>query len=220
VDGETRAFDFPLPPAPEDEVVRGRLWSLIDWSLWGAGMADVFREPVADVMVMSVPVEVREHAELIMEDFLHRREITKTGVDVYKELRDRAEKAEAELAEAELAETKQVLAEEIAAFAQERDETRRVDVLELIRERDALLADAAARKQRALAIDVNSAEAVAAQFDEYEAHLAVAQAAIERVRRMAQVWVDMRPDYPTASDAGHGIAYAGQQILAALDTPC
>lgn len=46
-----------------------------------------------------------------------------------------------------------------------------------------------------------------------------AEAAIERVRRMAQVWVDIRPTYPTASDAGHGIAFAGQQILNTLISP-
>jgi len=44
-------------------------------------------------------------------------------------------------------------------------------------------------------------------------------AAIERVRRMAQVWVDIRPDYPTATREGHAAAWCGEQILAALDTP-
>lgn len=45
------------------------------------------------------------------------------------------------------------------------------------------------------------------------------EAAIERARQMAQVWVDIRPTSPTASDAGHGVAYAGQQILDALAAP-
>jgi hypothetical protein len=45
------------------------------------------------------------------------------------------------------------------------------------------------------------------------------KAAVERARRMAQVWVDIRPTYPTASDAGHGISYAGQQILGILAIP-
>jgi hypothetical protein len=73
-------------------------------------------------------------------------------------------------------------------------------------------------KQRA-----TQAESVAAEWQAAcEAHQADGEAltaAIERVRRMAQVWVDIRPTYPTATCEGHGIAYAGQQILAALDAP-
>jgi len=54
-----------------------------------------------------------------------------------------------------------------------------------------------------------------------EAHAEIDQlkATIARVRRMAQVWIDMRPDYPTATREGHGIAYAGEQIVAVLDQP-
>jgi hypothetical protein len=45
------------------------------------------------------------------------------------------------------------------------------------------------------------------------------KATIERIRRTAQVWIDIRPTKPTADNGGHVLAYAGQQILAALDTP-
>jgi hypothetical protein len=77
--------------------VGGELWSLLDWSFWGAGMADVFREPLADVMLAAIPVNVRVHAEAIMADFIKRRGIDKTGVTVYQEQR-----AEVELLRTEL----------------------------------------------------------------------------------------------------------------------
>lgn len=70
------------------ECSRGALWSLLDWSLWGAGMADVFREPLANTMLAAVPNNVCRHAEAIMADFKQRRGITRTGVDVYHEQRD------------------------------------------------------------------------------------------------------------------------------------
>lgn len=58
------------------ECSRGALWSLLDWSLWGAGMADVFREPLANTMLAAVPNNVCRHAEAIMADFKQRRGIT------------------------------------------------------------------------------------------------------------------------------------------------
>jgi hypothetical protein len=71
--------------------------------------------------------------------------------------------------------------------------------------------------------DQHIAEATAAVFAPELTELATraetAEAAIDRVRRMAQVWIDIRPTYPTATREGHGIAYAGQQIIAALDAP-
>ena len=42
------------------------------------------------------------------------------------------------------------------------------------------------------------------------------QAAIDRARRRAQVWIDIRPTFP--SPEGGALAHAGEQVLAALDT--
>lgn len=44
-------------------------------------------------------------------------------------------------------------------------------------------------------------------------------AAVQRVRRMAQVWIDIRPAHPTATTDAHTLAWAGEQIAAALDQP-
>ncbi|KAB8186940.1 hypothetical protein FH608_046480 [Nonomuraea phyllanthi] len=93
---ELEAFRESAP-----ECAHGELWSLLDWSLWGAGMADVFREPLADTMLAAVPDNVRQHAEAIMADFKKRREITKTGVTVYQEQRDEVARLKARLDAAE-----------------------------------------------------------------------------------------------------------------------
>jgi hypothetical protein len=76
----------------------GPLWSLLDWSFWSAGMADVFREPLANVMLAAVPDDVRAHAEAIMADFIERRKIDKTGVTIYQEQRAEVERLRGELA--------------------------------------------------------------------------------------------------------------------------
>ncbi len=49
----------PDPRAPE----RDELWSILDWTLWGNGMDDVFREPIADKMVAALTDE--EHAQAL-----------------------------------------------------------------------------------------------------------------------------------------------------------
>jgi hypothetical protein len=41
---------------------------------------------------------------------------------------------------------------------------------------------------------------------------------VEGMRRMAQVWIDICPQDPTEPREVYAMAYAGQQILAALDT--
>lgn len=66
----------------------GPLWSLLDWSFWGAGMADTIREPLADVMLAAVPDNVRAQAEAIMAEFIRVRKIEKTGVTIYQEQYD------------------------------------------------------------------------------------------------------------------------------------
>jgi len=46
-----------------------------------------------------------------------------------------------------------------------------------------------------------------------------AEAAVQRVRRMAQVWIDIQPTHQTLTNEAHAIAYAGEQVIAALDQP-
>lgn len=88
-------------PATEPARPHGKLWQLLDWSFWGAGMGDVFRMPLADTMLAAVPVETIEQAEEIMAEFIERRKIEKTGVTVYQEQRDELEQLRARVAELE-----------------------------------------------------------------------------------------------------------------------
>jgi hypothetical protein len=91
-----------LGPLPESqESGHGPLWSLLDWSFWGAGMGDIFREALADRMVAAIPAQGVEHAEAIMAEFIRRRQIEKTGVTVYQEQRDELERLRARVAELE-----------------------------------------------------------------------------------------------------------------------
>ncbi|WP_030917490.1 hypothetical protein [Streptomyces sp. NRRL B-24720] len=88
----------PLSKGP-DPVKRGPLWSLLDWSFWGAGMGDTFREPLADAMLATVPAETIAQAEQVMAEFIERRKIEKTGVTVWQEQRDELAKLKAQVAE-------------------------------------------------------------------------------------------------------------------------
>lgn len=78
-------------PLETERPAHGKLWSLLDWSFWGAGMGDVFRMPLADAMLAAVPAETIAQAEQIMAEFIERRQIEKTGVTVYQEQRDELE---------------------------------------------------------------------------------------------------------------------------------
>lgn len=52
----------------EDKPVeQGELWSLIDWTLWGSGMGDVFRESLADSFIRSLTSEQIRQAEELMQ---------------------------------------------------------------------------------------------------------------------------------------------------------
>lgn len=93
-----RAARQPLEP---EQPAHGKLWQLLEWSFWGAGMGDVFRMPLADAMVAAVPAETVTQAEEIMAEFIERRKIEKTGVTIYQEQRDELEQLRAELAEYE-----------------------------------------------------------------------------------------------------------------------
>ncbi len=89
----------PLPDSQRPE--HGPLWSLLDWSLWGAGMGDLFREALADRMLAAIPKRGRAHAEALMAEFIERRRIEKTGVTVYQEQRNEVERLRARVAELE-----------------------------------------------------------------------------------------------------------------------
>ncbi|WP_282696298.1 hypothetical protein [Streptomyces sp. CC208A] len=50
-------------PRPPVEVEHTELWSLIDWTLWGSGMGDVFREQLADQFIAALTPE--QHAQAL-----------------------------------------------------------------------------------------------------------------------------------------------------------
>ncbi|MFK0179651.1 hypothetical protein ACIQVR_27195 [Streptomyces xanthochromogenes] len=80
---------------------RGPLWSLLDWSFWSAGMADTFREPLADTMLAAVPTETVNQAEGVMAAFIEHRRIQKTGVTKWQEQRDELQQLRVQVAELE-----------------------------------------------------------------------------------------------------------------------
>jgi hypothetical protein len=53
----TAAFERGEPVDHDDE-----LWSILDWSFWGAGMADTFRVPLADTMIKAISAEQHKKA--------------------------------------------------------------------------------------------------------------------------------------------------------------
>jgi hypothetical protein len=60
-------------PEPADEARETELWQVLDWSLWGNGLADVLRFPMADVMVAALTDEQREQAEACIKAWHERR---------------------------------------------------------------------------------------------------------------------------------------------------
>lgn len=48
---------------------RGELWSLLDWTFWGSGMGDLFREALADTMMAAISPEQRAQAESLMQSW-------------------------------------------------------------------------------------------------------------------------------------------------------
>lgn len=72
----------PAGPVRDDE-----LWQHLDWSFWGTGMGDVFREPLADTMVAAITPEERQQANDLITRWREHREFV--GRDTYE-----AQKAE------------------------------------------------------------------------------------------------------------------------------
>lgn len=76
---------------------RGELWSLLDWTFWGSGMGDLFREALADTMLAAITPEQRAQAESLMQSWhdsgrqpLGRRRYEELEAEL-KALRDRKE---------------------------------------------------------------------------------------------------------------------------------
>ena len=89
-------------------VERDDLWSAIDWTLWGSGMGDTFREPLADKMLAALDREERAQALAIMVDWRGRRG-KQASLAAYEDLK--AEQAELRAEVERLAETNRELVE-------------------------------------------------------------------------------------------------------------
>lgn len=74
--------DRDTAPEPAE---RGELWSLLDWTFWGSGMGDVFREPLADTMLAAITPEQRAQAESLMQSW-HDSGRQPLGRRLYEEL--------------------------------------------------------------------------------------------------------------------------------------
>jgi hypothetical protein len=74
----------PAGPTPEPpEPVHDELWKHLDWSFWGTGMGDTFREPLADTMVAAITPEQRQQANDLIDRWREHREFV--GRDKYEE---------------------------------------------------------------------------------------------------------------------------------------
>ncbi|MEU6758018.1 hypothetical protein [Streptomyces sp. NPDC046685] len=60
---EREQQSVPAVMEPEANVEHTKLWSLIDWSLWGSGMGDTFRERLADQFIRAITPE--QHAQAL-----------------------------------------------------------------------------------------------------------------------------------------------------------
>lgn len=80
------ASDDAQPTADEPtQPIRDELWRLLDWSLWGAGMGDVLREPLADAMTAAISDEQRADALRIMRWWTEERGRKPVGRWQYEE---------------------------------------------------------------------------------------------------------------------------------------
>lgn len=70
-----------------DGTKRDELWSVLDWTLWGAGMADTFREPIADKMVAALTDDERAQALRLIQRWRGLRGDPQDRL-LYEQLRD------------------------------------------------------------------------------------------------------------------------------------
>jgi len=91
-DTTTPQADKPASP------VHDELWRHLDWSFWGTGMADEFREPLAEAMLAGITAEQREQANALITRWRDHREFV--GRDKYEAQKAEIEKLRAELEQA------------------------------------------------------------------------------------------------------------------------
>ncbi len=138
-DEELQAFCDAAP-----ERIDTPLWTHLDWSLWGTGLGDTLREPMASAMVAAIPAEVRAHAEMVMAEFLKFRGV-ESPAEANAELR-----AELKMARAQTCSRRDLLvAEEMMRQAQEEAHRLRAELETVASEADAQCREAAARTVRA-----------------------------------------------------------------------
>lgn len=65
---EARRYVAAAPAVEPDE-----LWSCIDWALWGAGLGDTLREPIADAAIRAMTPEQHQQAIDAMARWKERR---------------------------------------------------------------------------------------------------------------------------------------------------
>lgn len=83
---------------PAAEPIHDELWKHLDWSFWGTGMGDEFREPLADTMVAAITPEQRQQANDLIDWWRTQRDFV--GRDKYEEQKAEIERLRAKLAEA------------------------------------------------------------------------------------------------------------------------
>jgi hypothetical protein len=89
----------PAETTPEPaEPVHDELWRHLDWSFWGTGMADTFREPLADTMVAAITAEQRQQANDLIDRWREHREFV--GRNLYEAQKAEIERLRALLTEA------------------------------------------------------------------------------------------------------------------------
>lgn len=83
------------PPA---EATHDELWRHLDWSFWGTGMADEFREPLAEAMLSAITPEQRQQANDLITRWRDHREFV--GRDKYEEQKAELDRLRAERGQA------------------------------------------------------------------------------------------------------------------------
>ncbi|MGW1661030.1 hypothetical protein [Streptomyces microflavus] len=78
----------PRPVQHPDE-----LWSLIDWTLWGSGMGDTFRERLADTFLQAITPEDHAQALELIRWWSEDRGRTPLGRRRYEDLKRRLDRA-------------------------------------------------------------------------------------------------------------------------------
>ncbi|KFG08133.1 hypothetical protein [Streptomyces scabiei] len=190
--------DGPAVAARESESQeprRGPLWSLLEWSFWGAGMGDVFRLPLADTMLAAISPETQAQAEQIMADFTERRKIEKTGVTVYQEQRDELERLRSEVAalRAERHSTNESLSKAAEQLRADRD---RIAELE---KREAVVAEFVAARAEYITSIRNCHPDNGHDYDRWQGH-AAARRQLAELLGLPVAW----PTEVPASESGAG----------------